>query len=188
MSVFIFEKLDIEGAYLITSQFSEDIRGSFTKYFEINVFQQNGIDFSGSEFFISVSKENVVRGMHFQLNHPQIKFVSVFAGKIFDVIVDLRKNSRTFGQWRGYYLSADNHRNLLVPRGCAHGFAAVAGNCLVSYCCDGKYDKTTDVGIRFDDPDIGIEWPISLQKSIVSDRDKKLMSFSKFKDNYHFDF
>ena len=125
--------------------------------------------------------------MHFQLFHPQIKLVSVISGKVFDVIVDLRKESPTFGQWRGVYLSAENRSSLLVPRGCAHGFISLSDDSVVSYKCDGPYDKATDTGIRFDDPDIGVEWPVNDISSIVlGARDKKLMSFAEFKKNCEF--
>ena len=187
MSNFMFEALDIEGAYIINSFFSEDNRGSFVKSFEKNIFAENGISFECNESFISTSDKYVIRGMHFQTYHPQIKLVGVLSGKVFDVIVDLRKESRTFGQWRGYYLSAENRTSLLIPRGCAHGFISLSNQSMVSYQCDGAYDKESDTGIIFNDPDIAIEWPINdLSKVILGTRDRKLMSFSFFRDNCNF--
>ena len=183
MSQFSFEKLDIEGSYIINSFFSEDNRGSFVKSFEKDVFKNFGIDFHCNEDFISHSTKNVIRGMHFQLNKPQIKIVGVILGKVFDVIVDLRKDSKTYGEWRGYYLSSQNRTSLLIPRGCAHGFISLSDDSIVSYKCDGKYDKDTDTGILYNDSDINIEWPINdLSKAIVSNRDKKLMTFMVNKD------
>ena len=187
MSNFCFEKLDIEGAYIINSFYIEDNRGSFVKPFEKNVFLENGIDFRCSETFITSSEKNVIRGMHFQLNHPQIKLVGVLSGKVYDVLIDLRKESRTFGEWRGYYLSSENRTCLLIPRGCAHGFISLSNNSMVSYQCDGVYDKETDTGIIYNDPDINVRWPINdLSQAILGFRDKDLMSFSDFKENCEF--
>ena len=187
MNNFSFEPLDIEGAYIINSFYSEDNRGSFVKPFEKNVFLKNGIDFECNETFISSSEKYVIRGMHFQLYHPQIKLVGVLSGKVYDVLVDLRKDSRTFGQWRGYYLSSENRTSLLIPRGCAHGFISLSENSMVSYQCDGEYDKETDTGIIFNDPDINVQWPVNdLSQAILGSRDRGLMSFSEFKKNCDF--
>ena len=189
MNDYYFEALDIEGSYIINSFFSEDNRGSFVKSFEKNIFSKNGINFECSESFITVSDKYVIRGLHFQLYHPQIKLVGVLSGKVYDVIVDLRRESKTFGQWRGYYLSSENRTSLLVPRGCAHGFISLSDRSMVSYQCDGAYDKKTDIGIVYNDPDIGIEWPINdFSQAILGSRDKKLISFSQFKQNHTFIF
>lgn len=187
MSEFSFEPLDIEGAYIINSFCSIDNRGSFVKSFEKRIFKENGIEFECNESFISTSEKFVIRGMHFQTYHPQIKLVGVLSGKVYDVIVDLRKESATFGQWRGYYLSSENRTSLLIPRGCAHGFISLSDNSVVSYQCDGAYDKNTDTGIIYNDSEIGIEWPINdLSHAILGMRDKGLMSFSYFKKNFNF--
>ncbi len=181
MNQFSFEPLDIKGAYIINSFFSEDNRGSFVKNFEAEIFQKNGIEFQCSESFVTTSTKNVIRGMHFQLYHPQVKLVGVLSGKVYDVIVDLRKESPTFGQWRGYYLSSENRTSLLIPRGCAHGFMSISDNSFVSYMCDGLYDKETDTGILYKDPDIGVKWPINdIMQAIVGERDKTQMSFREF--------
>lgn len=187
MNLFSFEPIEIEGAFLIHSFFSEDDRGRFVKSYEIDIFLSHGIDFVCSESFISTSKKNVVRGMHFQLFHPQAKLVGVLSGTVYDVIVDLRKESPTFGQWRGYYLSSENRSSLLIPRGCAHGFISLSDNSMVSYQCDGVYDKDTDTGIVYNDPEIGVEWPVQdLTQVILGARDKKLMTFAQFKEKCSF--
>ena len=124
--------------------------------------------------------------MHFQLNNPQAKLVSVPKGVIYDVIVDLRKNSDSYGKWTGVELSSDNNCSLYVPRGFAHGFRSLENDTVVLYQCDGKYDKESDTGIRFDDPDIGIEWNIDIADVICSEKDKSLMSFRNFSDKNHF--
>ena len=116
-----------------------------------------------------------------------MKLVGVICGKVYDVIVDLREESDTFGQWRGVYLSAENRTSLLIPRGCAHGFISLSDDSIVSYKCDGKYDKQTDTGILYNDPEIGVEWPINdISSAILGMRDKKQMSFADFKANCKF--
>lgn len=180
MSNFSFTKLGLEGAYLIEYFSVGDNRGGFSKSFEKDIYKEAGIEFNLNETFISVSAKNVIRGLHFQTNNPQAKLVSVPKGKVYDVIVDLRPDSPTFKKWEGYELSDQNHRALYVPRGFAHGFASLEDGTLMMYQCDGAYDKETDTGIRFDDPDIGIVWPISEEIAIHSDRDKNLMSFSVY--------
>ena len=189
MANFSFEKMDIEGAYIINSFFSEDNRGSFVKSFEKNIYEQNGIIFNCTEDFISHSTKNVIRGMHFQLYHPQTKLVGVISGKVYDVIVDLRENSKTFGKWRGVYLSAENRTSLLIPKGCAHGFISLSDDSIVSYKCDGKYNKETDTGILYNDPEINVDWPINdINLAVLGSRDKQLMSFSDFKKSCRFEF
>lgn len=180
MAGFLFQELDLKGSYLIENFSVGDNRGGFTKCFEKDIYHAGGIDFSLDETFISVSAKNVIRGLHFQTNNPQAKLVCVPAGRVYDVIVDLRPDSDTFGQWRGYELSAQNHRALYIPRGFAHGFASLEDQTLMMYQCDGAYDKETDTGIRFDDPDIGIAWPVDLSCSIHSKRDLELISFKEY--------
>lgn len=188
MNSFQFQSTDMPGVYLINSFLSEDNRGIFVKSFEKSIFEQNGIPFSCSELFFSHSTKNVIRGLHFQTHNPQVKLVGVISGRVYDVVVDLRKGSPTFGQWRGFYLSGINRNSLCIPRGCAHGFISLSDESIVSYNCDGAYDKQTDTGIRYDDPDIGVEWPINnLSDAIVSMKDKRLMSFQEFQNKYTFE-
>ena len=187
MTNFSFEEIDIKGAFIINSFFSEDNRGSFIKSYEKNIFKANGIDFSCYESFITCSEKYVIRGMHFQLYHPQIKLVGVLSGKVFDVIIDLRKESSTFGEWRGFYLSSENRSSLLVPRGCAHGFISLSKKSVVSYQCDGRYDKETDTGIMYNDTQINVNWPINdISNAILGARDYNLMTFDTFKKTCDF--
>lgn len=183
MSKFSFTKLGLEGAYLIEYFSVGDNRGGFSKSFEKDIYKEAGIDFSLNETFISVSAKNVIRGLHFQTKNPQAKLVSVPKGKVYDVIVDLRPESTTFKKWEGYELSDENHRALYVPRGFAHGFLSLEDGTLMMYQCDGAYDKDTDTGIRFDDPDIGIEWPVDINVMVHSARDTQLMRFSEYEKN-----
>lgn len=180
MTDFQFEGIGLEGAYLIRHSYSNDNRGTFVKNYERDKFAEAGIEFKLNESFISCSMKNVIRGLHFQLHLPQAKIVSVVAGKVWDVIVDLRTDSPTYMQWRGSILSSDNHLSFFVPRGFAHGFACLEDNTAMLYQCDGKYDKESDTGIRFNDPDIGIEWPIEKKKVICSKRDLQLQNFTEF--------
>ena len=183
MAVFNITATDI-GGYIIDTAFSDDNRGSFTKLFEKEPFKQGGIDFHCSESFVSVSDKNVVRGMHFQTFQPQAKLVSVITGKIYDVIIDLRKGSGTYGQWQGFYLSSENHKSLYVPRGFAHGFLSLCDGSAVLYQCDGAYDKDSDTGILFCDEDIGIKWPVEVSKMVVGQRDRGQMTFKEFKSKF----
>lgn len=187
MSNFTFEPLEIPGAYIINSFFSEDNRGCFVKGYEKEIFKENNINFNCDESFISISEKYTIRGMHFQLYHPQAKIVSVLSGKVFDVIVDLREDSPTFGKWKGIYLSSGNRTSLLIPRGCAHGFMALSDNAMVNYLCDGKYDKKTDTGILYCDKEIGVKWPVrDISLAIIGERDLNQMSFDYFKNNCRF--
>ena len=183
MGGFEFKKLELEGAYLISSFYAGDNRGGFTKSFEKDFFLNAGIPFTLNETFASRSMKNVIRGLHFQTHNPQAKLVSVVAGKVWDVIVDLRIDSSTYKKWIAQELSAENHLCFYIPRGFAHGFASLEDNTVMLYQCDGKYDKDTDTGIRFDDPEIGIKWPIEQRKAIHSERDLSLKSFREYAEN-----
>ena len=175
MSQITFERIDIPDACVVHAFRTEDKRGCFMKHFERNIFLEHGLDFHCSEDFTSISHKNVIRGMHFQYRDPQAKLVSCHYGKIYDVLVDLRKDSPKFGCWYGVYLSSDNAKSLYVPRGCAHGFLAVSDIAVVNYKCDGAYDKESDTGIFWNDPDVGVKWPLeALECAVVSERDQTL--------------
>lgn len=180
MPRFEFEKLELPEAYLISNFHVGDERGSFTKLFEKNIFGAAGIKFSLNESFSSISSKYVVRGMHFQLKKTQAKLVSVLNGKVWDCIVDIRKNSHTYKKWIGVELSDKNHRALYIPKGFAHGFVALEDNTIMLYQCDGVYDKESDTGILIDDKDLNIKWPIDLKQSIRSERDLHLMTLSEY--------
>lgn len=184
MPGFDFKNMELVGAQLIENFSVGDNRGGFTKCYEKDIFADAGIDFQLNETFASASAKNVIRGLHFQLNNPQAKIVCVLNGKVWDVIVDLRRGSPTYKKWQGVELSAENHRGIYVPRGFAHGFLSLEDNTIMLYQCDGAYDKGSDTGIRFDDRDIGILWPVALGNTIHSARDLQLMSFEDFEKNY----
>lgn len=180
MAGFVFQELELSGAFLIDNFYAGDNRGGFTKTFEKDIYADAGIIFSLNETFASVSMKNVIRGLHFQFNNPQAKLVSVVAGAVWDVIVDIRPESSTYKKWTAHELSTDNHKSFYIPCGFAHGFVSLEDNTVMLYQCDGKYDKETDTGIMFNDPAIGIEWPIDEMDAIHSQRDLCLMSFEEY--------
>lgn len=175
-------KTPIDKLEVIVPFFSEDNRGNFVKIYEKDIF--GGIDVPNNlnENFVSVSKPGVVRGMHFQYHNPQTKFVTVAKGKIFDVAVDLREGSKTFGKWHAVELSEDNHYIFCIPAGFAHGFQVIGDeDAVVIYQCSGKYDKESDSGICWNDEDLKINWP-EKENVIVSQRDSQQMSLKEFKE------
>jgi len=182
-----FEKLDMQGAYLITPFYSDDIRGGFLKDYSKEVFDQNGIDYDLKEVFYTISHKGVIRAMHFQRIKQQAKLVRCVSGKVYDVIIDLRKDSPTFKKWQGFYLSGDNMKELLVPEGFGHGYLVLEDS-IVSYKCAEKFYGEYDSGIRYDDPDMAIDWPYELiggkDKVINSVKDDNLQSFKEFLKNY----
>ena len=178
---FKIENTDLEGVKLITPFFMEDQRGYFLKSFEKDVFKSFGVDSDIFEEFDSLSSKDVVRGLHFQTKNPQIKIVRVISGTVMDVVVDLRKDSKTFGQWRSFILSSDNHLSLYIPAGFAHGFRVISENAIMSYKCIGKYDKESDSGIKWNDETLNIDWGIN--HPLVSERDSVLPSFQEYLKN-----
>lgn len=181
---FKISDLSMQGAKLISPFYTEDERGSFLKSFERDIYARWGMDTDVSETFETISRQKVIRGLHFQTRAPQIKLVRAVCGTIRDVIVDLRKDSDTFGRYIDVVLSDENHYCLWVPRGVAHGFEVLSEKAVVSYTCMGQYLKEYDTGIRWDDEELGIRW--ETENPIVSEKDAKLMSFAEFKRNHEF--
>jgi dTDP-4-dehydrorhamnose 3,5-epimerase len=159
---------------VIARQAFPDERGYFCEMYKYSEFKKNNIDTDFSQDNLSVSKKGVLRGMHYQKHYKaQAKLVSVIQGSIIDVIVDIRTNSDTFKRWSAYYLNDCNKTMLYVPEGFAHGFVALDDVTIVHYKCTNEYDPSFDAGIRYDDPDIGIEWPKTLDL-IISEKDRNL--------------
>lgn len=181
MTNFQFIKTNFEGVFLINNFEVIDDRGYLLKDFDQNIFNQNGLDIFFDETFESFSFQNVIRGLHFQVNKPQAKLVRVLTGEILDVIVDLRNESITFGKWEGFKISSLNKNSLFIPKGFAHGFCVLSECAIVSYKCVGKYDKDSDSGIVWNDEDLNIYW--SINNPVVSERDKKLGTFKEFIEN-----
>lgn len=172
------EKTTIEDLVIIKPTVFEDSRGYFFEAYNQAKFQENGINYQFIQDNQSFSKRGVVRGLHLQINpFAQAKLVRVLEGKILDVAVDLRKNSPTFGQHFSVVLSAENKKQLMIPHGFAHGFSVLSETASVLYKVDQIYNKESERGIRYDDPTLNIDWQVSPEEVIVSEKDVVLLGF-----------
>lgn len=182
-----FERLELDGAYKITPFFAEDNRGGFLKDYSKEIFENNGINHDLAEVFYTISKKGVIRAMHFQRVKQQAKLVRCVSGKVFDVMLDLRKDSPTFMKWQGFYLTGENRVEILIPEGFGHGYLVLEDS-VVSYKCGEKFYGEYDDGIRYDDPNMAIEWPYEeiggKEKVILSSKDENLPSWREFMDRY----
>jgi dTDP-4-dehydrorhamnose 3,5-epimerase len=180
---FGFEETEIPGLIAITPFNADDIRGSFTKDYSREVFEQQNISHELAEVFYTTSHRGVIRALHFQREIQQPKLVRCIVGRVFDVVVDLRKESPHFKKWLSFELTGDNHQEILIPVGCAHGYLVLEES-IVSYKCAEKFYGEYDDGILWNDPDIGITWPLELVGGegniILADKDKNLQSFAEF--------
>ena len=159
MGKFIFTETKIKDVFLIEPSVYGDSRGYFTETYNENDFRQAGLDYVFVQDNQSSSRKGVLRGLHFQRRHPQTKLVRVIKGEVFDVAVDLRKDSITYGQWVGEILSEENKKQLLIPRGFAHGFLVLSDYAEFVYKCDDFYHPNDEGGMAWNDPEMGIEWP-----------------------------
>jgi dTDP-4-dehydrorhamnose 3,5-epimerase len=162
---------NLEGVLIIEPGSFGDQRGYFMEIYQKQRYQAAGIGVEFVQDNISFSRQNTLRGLHFQHPRGQAKLVQVLTGKIFDVAVDIRRDSPTFGQWTGAVLSEDNHRQLFVPQGCAHGFCVLSETAHFQYKCSDYYSPQDEGGILWNDPVIGIQWPI--KQPLLSDRDQR---------------
>ena len=167
----------IEGLKVIEPAVFGDARGYFMETYNYNDFKEAGIDCQFVQDNQSASKKGVLRGLHFQINHPQDKLVRVIRGEVYDVAVDLREGSRTFGQWYGVLLSEENKKQFLIPEGFAHGFLVLSDEAVFTYKVDNVYAPQSEASIRFDDEAIGIEWPVATEQLLLSDKDGHAVSF-----------
>lgn len=175
--MFHFKPLPLSGAFLITLPSFEDRRGTFTKTFQESIFREQHIAFSLKESYFSFSHKGVIRGMHFQLPpHDHAKVVFCPRGSILDVIVDLRRQSPTFGRYIATELSAENHLAYYIPSGFAHGFQALSDEAMTYYLVSSEYDKAHDTGIRYDS--FGFDWPGDTP--VLSDRDLSFPTLQAF--------
>lgn len=159
MAKFKFNKTDIEGVYIIEPTVFGDHRGYFMETYNEKEFKEGGIDVTFVQDNQSKSKKGVLRGLHFQKTYPQAKLVRVISGEVFDVAVDLRKDSKTYGKWVGVVLSEDNKLQFFIPRGFAHGFLVLSETAEFTYKCDEFYYPEDEGGLAWNDPEIGIMWP-----------------------------
>jgi dTDP-4-dehydrorhamnose 3,5-epimerase len=174
-----FTRLEIEGLVIIEPGIIVDLRGCFFESYNQLQFEQNGIHTKFVQDNQSLSKKNVIRGLHFQVApYEQGKLVSVIKGKVLDVVVDIRKNSSTFGKQVSVELDDINKRILWIPPGFAHGFAVHQDDTIFFYKCTNFYDKSSEKGIRFNDSTLKINWGV--RSPIVSDKDLRLMNFEEY--------
>lgn len=180
---FEFSELELAGAYRIKPFYSTDNRGGFIKDYNVDTFRANGIEHELKEVFYTVSKKGVIRAMHFQLDKQQAKLVRCVSGHVYDVIVDLRPNSPTYGKSKGFHLTGDNMEMLYVPKYFGHGYLVIEDS-VVSYKCGEVFYPEGDSGIMYNDPDLNIDWPFELiggkDNVIISDKDLNLMSFKDY--------
>ncbi|MEY2812233.1 MAG: dTDP-4-dehydrorhamnose 3,5-epimerase [Bacteroidota bacterium] len=167
-----------EGLFVLEPRVFADERGYFFESFNSQTFKNNGLDFEWVQDNQSQSKYGVVRGLHFQkAPYAQTKLIRVLKGEILDVVVDLRHDMPTYGKSFSVVLSSQNHLQLLIPKGFAHGFSVLSEEADVMYKCDALYNKESESGILFNDPKLGIDWQVEQDKMVVSDKDLVLPAF-----------
>lgn len=185
MQQLMFTPTTIAGLILISPMYAPDDRGYMSKVFEKQIFSDNGIELAPYEELTSCSHKGVLRGLHFQTKHSQNKLVRVLYGTVYDVAVDLRKDSPTFGQWEGFYLSATNRQMLYIPKGFAHGFLSLEEGTCMNYICGAKYCPGFEDGILWNDEYLNIAWPIERVEQIqISQRDQQFQTFKQFMEQY----
>lgn len=181
---FTFTETSIKGVIIVDVKAFGDERGYFMETYKKPDYVAGGIDVDFVQDNQSSSVKGVLRGLHFQIHHPQSKLVRVTKGSVFDVAVDLREGSPTYGQWEGCVLSAENHRQFFIPRGFAHGFLVLSDEAEFCYKCDDVYHPNDEGGLMWNDPALGIQWPamegdvaFDESKIILSEKDTKHPSF-----------
>ena len=180
MGKFNFIKTEIEGVYIIEPTAFGDNRGYFMETYNEQDFKAAGLNYTFVQDNQSSSRRGVLRGLHFQKTYPQAKLVRVLKGEVFDVAVDLRKGSLTYGKWVGVLLSEENKRQFMVPRGFAHGFVVMSEAAEFAYKCDEFYHPEDEGGIMWNDPEIGVDWQLD-GEPILSEKDKKHPKLSESK-------
>ena len=171
------EETILEGVYIIDNFNASDNRGQFVKTFNKNLFKENNINFDIRESYYSSSEKNVIRGMHFQLPpHDHEKLVYVSKGSIIDIVIDLRKNSKTYQKFISVELSASNNKSIFIPKGLAHGFKSLEDNSITVYNVATEYNPKSDMGIKFDS--FGFDW--KSESYIISDRDTAFLTLEQF--------
>ena len=177
------ETCKIEGLKVITPKVFGDERGYFMETYNFNDFKEAGIDQVFVQDNQSSSTKGVLRGLHYQIEHPQDKLVRVVRGEVFDVAVDLRKGSVTYGEWFGVLLSEENKKQFFIPKGFAHGFVVLSDYAEFCYKCSDFYHPGDEGGLRYNDPDIAIEWPIPEDMELnINERDRNWPSFADYRN------
>ena len=176
-----FIKTAIEGVFIIEPRIFTDERGYFFESYNKAAFEAAGLHYDFVQDNQSKSVYGTVRGLHFQKGeHSQAKLVRVLQGTVLDVAVDLRRSSPTYGQYVSVELSAENNRQVLIPRGFAHGFSVLSETAIFAYKCDNLYCKESEGGIRFDDPTLAIDWRIDMAHALTSEKDTRLPYLAEF--------
>ncbi len=178
MGKFKFTETKIKDVFIIEPTVFGDSRGYFMETYNEVEFKAAGLNYVFVQDNQSASSKGVLRGLHFQKTHPQAKLVRVLSGEVFDVAVDLRKGSTTYGQWVGERLSGDNKKQMMIPRGFAHGFVVLSDYAEFAYKCDEVYHPEDEGGIIWNDPDIGVDWPLR-EGLKLSEKDKKNLNLSE---------
>ncbi|WP_308575532.1 dTDP-4-dehydrorhamnose 3,5-epimerase [uncultured Methanosphaera sp.] len=187
MAKFTFNETSIKGVYVIETQVFGDERGYFMETYQKDIFDEAGIDVNFVQDNQSRSKKGVLRGLHFQYTQPQGKLVRVIKGEVFDVAVDLRSDSPTYGKWEGVILSEENKKQFYIPEGFAHGFVVLSDIAEFTYKCTDFYNPDDEGGILWNDPEIGINWPIDdIDEIILSKKDEKWKTLAETKDDLKF--
>lgn len=176
---FTFTETSIPGLIVVDTKTFGDERGYFIETYKEPDFRAGGITADFVQDNQSSSTKGVLRGLHYQIGHPQAKLVRVLQGEVFDVAVDLRKGSPTFGMWEGVVLSGENHRQLFIPRGFAHGFLVLSDEAVFAYKCDDVYHPNDEGGLMWNDPDLGIAWPQVDVELTISPKDRAHAPFSQ---------
>jgi dTDP-4-dehydrorhamnose 3,5-epimerase len=166
-----FEKTAISEVIVCKPDVFRDSRGYFMECFHVEKYREGGVTCAFVQDNRSLSGRNVLRGLHFQLRNPQAKLVACLHGEIFDVAVDIRRGSPSFGCWVGALLSEENAHQMFIPAGFAHGFCVLSESAEIMYKCSGFYDPTDDCGLIWNDPDVGVEW--KCHAPVLSEKDKR---------------
>jgi dTDP-4-dehydrorhamnose 3,5-epimerase len=166
----IIEPTPLQGLLLITPDVFGDERGFFQETWNLRRYTEAGLDRHFVQDNLSFSRKGILRGLHFQNPRPQGKLVYVLQGAVFDVAVDLRADSPTFGQWYGTTLSAENHQQLFIPEGFAHGFCVTSDTALFAYKCTEFYRPDCEICLAYDDPELGIDWPLAQPELSLKDQ------------------
>lgn len=180
-----FTETGFKGLLIIEPRIFNDSRGYFFESYNQSRFNEAGIDFRPVQDNESKSSKGVIRGLHYQLNpQAQSKLIRVVQGKIYDVVLDIRKGSETFGKWFGIELDSDSKKQLLIPRGFAHGFSVQSDVAVIQYKCDNIYSPSLERGINLRDPELGIDWKVENNAMIISEKDIKNPGFRQAEYNF----
>jgi dTDP-4-dehydrorhamnose 3,5-epimerase len=181
----IITETGIKGLLIIQPKVFTDSRGYFFESFNKNIFGNAGIDFNPVQDNESKSSKGVIRGLHYQLNpQAQAKLIRVIEGRIYDVAVDLRKESATFGKWFGTELDSESKKQLMIPRGFAHGFSVLSDIAVIQYKCDNIYNPQLERGINLRDKELNIDWKLGDHSPIISEKDLKNPDFRSAEMNF----